>query len=101
MMTHGHTSRRNGKHPLYTIWSAMIRRCENSDDPNWPRYGGRGIKVCKRWRYSFANFLSDMGERPQGLTLERRDNNGDYTPTNCIWATYREQRMNQERMKGK
>lgn len=71
----------------------MFRRCENPRNARYPNYGGRGIKVCAEWR-SFEVFLRDMGECPPGLSLDRRDNNGDYEPTNCRWATREEQGRN-------
>lgn len=92
-------------HPSeYRIWRAMIERCENSNADGFKYYGGRGIKVCARWRKSFANFLKDMGLRPAGrtasgkrpkFTLERKNSNRGYSPSNCCWATYKTQRMNQ------
>lgn len=72
----------------------MIGRCYDKRTNGWDRYGGRGITVCQRWRESFASFLADMGERPAGKTLDRRETNGNYEPGNCRWATYKEQRHN-------
>lgn len=89
----------HGKHgsPTYYSWSGMIQRCTNPRNTAWDRYGGRGITVCDRWRGSFAAFLSDMGERPEGKTLDRVDNGGPYEPGNCCWSTPREQQMNRRR----
>ena len=81
------------KHPLYLTWKGMRNRCNNPRTPRYSDYGGRGIKVCKRWD-KFENFLADMGEKPPGMSLDRKNNNGNYTPRNCRWATPAEQRKN-------
>lgn len=90
--THGHTS---GGHtsPEYTAWAHLLDRCRNPKNRKYPSYGGRGITVCERW-LSFENFLADMGERPAGKSLDRRDNDGPYSKANCRWATRAEQDRN-------
>lgn len=74
-------------------WVSMLQRCKNSRRKDFPDYGGRGIKVCERWS-DYVNFLADMGERPEGMTLDRIDVNGDYEPSNCRWATPSDQQRN-------
>lgn len=71
----------------------MKKRCNNPKNHNYPYYGGRGIRVCERWN-DFENFLADMGVRPEGTTLDRKNSNGNYEPDNCRWATKVEQRNN-------
>lgn len=71
---------------IYGIWCAMITRCRNPNCKAYPNYGGRGITVCKRWQ-RFENFYADMGDRPEGMCLERRDNDKGYSPANCVWAS--------------
>ncbi len=82
--------------PTWKSWCAMRRRCKDPKATGYQYWGGRGITVCSRWMESLLNFLEDMGERPPGLTLDRVDNDGNYEPGNCRWATRKEQRMNQQ-----
>ena len=84
-------------HPLYRTWVMMRVRCLNPHAHAFEHYGGRGIKIDPRWD-DFAVFVADMGERPMGTTLDRVNNDGDYTPSNCRWATAREQRANQRKV---
>ena len=78
---------------MYRGWTQMIQRCDNPKAKDYHRYGAKGIKVCERW-HDFANFLADMGDRPEGMTLDRRSNLGDYSKDNCRWATKKQQTEN-------
>lgn len=94
---HGHR-RKGHTSPEYRTWMHMFNRCNNPNDIRWARYGGRGITVCDRWK-SFENFLADMGPKPTGRTLrefsiERVNNEGNYEPNNCKWASAAEQARN-------
>lgn len=91
--THGHSKRGNWS-AEYRSWMHMKTRCYNKKDDNYPRYGGRGITVCARWLASFEDFLSDMGNAPLGFSIERENNDGNYDPSNCKWASPAEQARN-------
>lgn len=92
-VTHGMTNT-----TTYQIWKGMKSRCLNPKNVNYRIYGGRGIAIEERW-LTFQNFLNDMGERPEGMTLERKNSNGNYGPLNCIWASYTEQNRNSSHAK--
>jgi len=80
----------------YGIWRAMLARCRNPNVPQFKDYGGRGIRVCERWQ-KFTNFFEDMGARPPNMTLDRINNDGNYEPSNCRWATRAQQQANKHR----
>ena len=96
--THGATRLVDGRRvadPEYRSWQMMKNRCLNPAARDFSYYGGRGIKVCKRWENSYENFLADMGRRPSPAhTLDRKNSDGNYTPSNCRWATREEQSRN-------
>lgn len=95
---HGHL-RQGQCSPEYHSWSGMCSRCLNPNATGYENYGGRGIRICDRWlgEHGFENFLADMGPRPENKTLDRKNNDGNYEPSNCRWATASEQQSNQRR----
>lgn len=91
---HGHARARS---KTYLTWQGILQRCTNPTCTKYPQYGGRGITVCDSWRNSFVNFLSDMGERPEGKTIDRKNNALGYCKENCRWASRKEQQRNTRR----
>lgn len=99
--THG-DSRKYGLTAEYRCWAAIIQRCKNPKHRQWQDYGGRGINVCERWQSSYVNFLDDMGRRPSPVhSIDRINNDGNYEPSNCRWATKVEQARNRRKKKPK
>ena len=86
---------KNGNPPLYHVWRGMLDRCYCPTIKQYKDYGGRGISVCEQWKNSYSQWFTDMGPRPEGSTLDRKDNNGNYEPNNCRWATRKQQQRNQ------
>lgn len=82
-------------HPLWHTWQALKQRCYNPKNKDYYLYGARGISVCSRWRNSFPSFLQDVGNKPIGKSLDRKNNEGNYDPDNVRWATHKQQRRNQ------
>ena len=85
--------------PTHNSWTAMKQRCLNPNMPDYHNYGGRGIQVCDEWKDSFIAFYEDMGERPEGTSLVRKDNNGNYEPSNCFWGNSLERTLSRRATK--
>lgn len=96
-LKHGYTNT-----SIYTSWEGMKQRCLNPKNQRYEYYGGRGITICDRWsgKHGFENFLEDMGPKPEGLSIDRKDNDGNYEPGNCKWSTQKEQVNNSRRVQG-
>ncbi len=98
--THGQRKSGENRTKEYVAWTSMKQRCYNQNDIGYKNYGGRGITVCDRWLNSFENFFTDMGKAPsQNHSVDRKENNGNYEPSNCRWATAFEQNQNKRNTK--
>lgn len=99
-ITHGHKTS-GAPSPTYRTWRSMLARCHGPQKDKYKYYGGSGVSVCTEWRTSFSNFLDDMGERPDGMTLDRKDGALGYSKDNCRWATLSEQAVNRRQYESK
>ena len=94
MLVKRNTSHGMTKSKMYGVWASMINRCHNKRVKCYPNYGGRGVSVCDRWKQSFESFYQDVGDAPEGKSLDRVDNDGPYSPENVRWATQQQQAEN-------
>lgn len=93
MASHRNTKHGKSKSPIYDVWINMKARCLNKKNTSYKDYGGRGIKICERW-LNFENFFSDMGDLSETMQIDRKNNDGNYEPSNCQWVTRKQQSLN-------